>query len=398
MITFRNDGELDLRAALTFGVHAKETKNPFGQFGTGLKYALAVLLRTGHKITVYSGTDVYKVSTGTLAFRNKEFEQVCIDDQAVGFTTHLGSNWEVWQAYRELVCNAMDEPNWSFGRITTAPISSAGKTNIVVEGEELEYVHDHGDRYFIFDANPIYNNLPRGLQIYDLPEQGIFLKGVRIGEMKNQRFSYNFTQAGPSISEDRGIKYSFEVPELIGRALIQSSNLDCLKTLMLMTPDCGDDRFEHDIDYAGTPSEAFVAVSRDINKNKKVMPYRGAWAAMKQLGLHEEDHKKYTPTNMESKMLQRALDFLELVDHPVTFPIEIMDDLGTGKLALAMIAEQKIRLSKQVFNHGTRYLVSTLFEECVHIDTGYGDCTRELQTYLFDRLVGMMERAVGEPI
>jgi len=48
MIVFGNDGGLDLQAAMTFGVSAKETNNPFGQFGTGLKYAVAILLRTGH--------------------------------------------------------------------------------------------------------------------------------------------------------------------------------------------------------------------------------------------------------------------------------------------------------------------------------------------------------------
>jgi len=55
-IAFQNDGELDLRLMATFGCSVKETNNPIGFFGTGLKYALAVLLRTGHKVTVHLGT------------------------------------------------------------------------------------------------------------------------------------------------------------------------------------------------------------------------------------------------------------------------------------------------------------------------------------------------------
>ena len=39
-------GKLDLRSLSTFGLNAKpNTTNPIGYFGTGMKYAIAVLLR-----------------------------------------------------------------------------------------------------------------------------------------------------------------------------------------------------------------------------------------------------------------------------------------------------------------------------------------------------------------
>lgn len=41
MLTFHNPGELDPRLITTFGVSIKESTNPIGYFGTGLKYALA---------------------------------------------------------------------------------------------------------------------------------------------------------------------------------------------------------------------------------------------------------------------------------------------------------------------------------------------------------------------
>jgi len=45
MITFENDGEIDLRAISQFGINVKTGDSPIGFFGTGLKYALAVLMR-----------------------------------------------------------------------------------------------------------------------------------------------------------------------------------------------------------------------------------------------------------------------------------------------------------------------------------------------------------------
>ena len=37
MIVFENPGEIDVAAISTFGVSVKETDNPIGFFGTGLK-------------------------------------------------------------------------------------------------------------------------------------------------------------------------------------------------------------------------------------------------------------------------------------------------------------------------------------------------------------------------
>lgn len=47
MIIFRNAGTIDPKSITTFGVSSKENPGAIGFFGTGLKYALAILLRHG---------------------------------------------------------------------------------------------------------------------------------------------------------------------------------------------------------------------------------------------------------------------------------------------------------------------------------------------------------------
>ena len=54
-IIFENPGEIDPVAIITFGINVKESDHPIGFFGTGLKYALAILLREGQPITIQSG-------------------------------------------------------------------------------------------------------------------------------------------------------------------------------------------------------------------------------------------------------------------------------------------------------------------------------------------------------
>lgn len=45
MIIFRNKGVIDPKSITTFGVSSKENPGAIGFFGTGLKYAIAILLR-----------------------------------------------------------------------------------------------------------------------------------------------------------------------------------------------------------------------------------------------------------------------------------------------------------------------------------------------------------------
>ena len=46
-IIFTNQGEIDIRAVTTFGVSVKNDNSAIGMFGTGLKYAIAIILRHG---------------------------------------------------------------------------------------------------------------------------------------------------------------------------------------------------------------------------------------------------------------------------------------------------------------------------------------------------------------
>lgn len=56
-VIFRNKGIIDPRSITTFGVSSKDSESAIGYFGTGLKYAIAILLREGCKIDIYTGGD-----------------------------------------------------------------------------------------------------------------------------------------------------------------------------------------------------------------------------------------------------------------------------------------------------------------------------------------------------
>src|SRR5690606_31422269 len=70
-------GLLDIRSITTFGLHAKPgTNTPIGKFGTGLKYAIATLLRLGCKVQLFIGEVEYEFFTKKNDFRGMEYHQV----------------------------------------------------------------------------------------------------------------------------------------------------------------------------------------------------------------------------------------------------------------------------------------------------------------------------------
>ena len=95
MIVFENKGELDIRAIKTFGVNSKDNPaSAIGYFGTGLKYALAILLRAKHVVTIITGGKKYTFGVVTSKIRNYSFDIVTMNGEELGFTTELGKDWD----------------------------------------------------------------------------------------------------------------------------------------------------------------------------------------------------------------------------------------------------------------------------------------------------------------
>ena len=262
MIVFENRGEIDPVAMTTFGVSVKVGDNPIGFFGTGFKYAVAVLLRTGHRITVYSGEDAFRFSTRRADVRGKDFEfvDVSINDgqqTPVGFTTELGKTWEPWMAYRELYCNARDEGGevYEVARADQASDPRRETTLILVDGPEIGEVHRERALYFL-EGEPDVTCDEVG--IYRRPSSVLFYRGVRILRLpRPATFTYNLL-GRISLTEDRTMAHPFMAEWYLTRALTQCDDASILEAALVATRDS----LEREFDYRNcgvTPKESFLA-------------------------------------------------------------------------------------------------------------------------------------------
>jgi hypothetical protein len=90
----------------------------------------------------------------------------------------------------------------------------------------------------------------------------------------------------------------------------------------------------------------------------------------------------------------KGLGFCDALDK---YPIEVVNWLGEHVYGEAR--DGKILLTKQAFDSGTKKLAAIILEEFVHSHFNLYDESREMQSWLFERLVTMGEEHVTrEPL
>lgn len=398
MIVFENPGEIDLRSITTFGVSVKEGDNPIGFFGTGMKYAIAVLLRTGHKVSVQAGVQEVRFDTQRDAVRGQEFEFITMSvdggaSQQLGFTTQLGKQWALWMAYRELACNCKDEKGEArFDQ--HAPKAKAGVTRVIVEGQDFEGVFADSHLYILADSPAFVIGTT---EVRRRSGRSLFYRGVKVMEFpKPALFTYNLN-AKMELTEDRTVKNSWEVTHRIGQAIMESKDQDFI--LAAITAD--ERTFEGGLDYHGwgiVPSAEFLRVVGETINDRMFKVNGTAMKVWQDATKQTVQPNEITLTKVQLQSLQRAIKFVENMGYQVSdYPIKITDSLGDGGLGLAH--EGTIYVAERAFEMGgAKQIAATLIEEYIHLKRGWADCTRELQNYLFEKVISLGEEIAGEPL
>lgn len=277
-VVFSTPGLIPLESFTTFGVNAKpNSTNPFGYFGTGLKYAIAVCLRMGQEVVLYRGLDKYTFFLKTADFRDKQFDFVRMKlekwtlrgifgtpkYERLPFTTELGKNWELWQAFRELETNTRDE-----GGKTVCGNFEPERVNY---NDEQTLVCVYGSR-FIDEFHDMHRNfLPEGkvvredaaVQVIDKPSKHIYYRGVRVMDLKDEaEYTYNFLRH-IDLTEDRTVKYPFMIESHIADLIIESED----EEFVTRTVQAPLHRYESRINYAysgsARPAAPYQRLGRD---------------------------------------------------------------------------------------------------------------------------------------
>lgn len=386
MIIFENKGEIDIRAIKTFGVSVKQD-GAIGFFGTGLKYAISILLREGHDITIFSGKNRYQFDRKTIQVTGKDFDIVCMNDEELGFTTETGKTWKLWQAMRELYCNCTDEGGMPYKADFEEMLGKEGMTRIFVQGREFENIFDE-IWMFILQTPPDVTT--KYCDIYFNPSHSAYYKGVRVkDDMGHCLATYNIKEQ-IDLTEDRTAKYSFQVGRAIENAIVTLEDEHLIERLLCAPQGT----FENELNFQHTtarPSEKFLGVCKYLAENQNINLNEAALFYAKKYAPIDNKPKEYKPLPHEIKQVERAIELLGIAGFKVlTYPVVYVETLGQGVYAQA--AEGRMFISKLCFSKGTKFIAHAFLEEYWHLEHGFKDHTREFQTFLFDNILTLIER------
>ena len=375
-IIFQNPGLIDLRAASIMGLNAKDSKNPIGQFGTGLKYAISVLLRNNCEISIWRGEDEFSFRTEKSDFRGKSFSIVWMDGpegaKELGYTLELGKHWEPWMAIRELESNARDEGGRSFANADYQLLPTA--TTIVISGGTAESAYAKLPDIFV-SSKPLWQHKDLEVHAASNPEQlrWLYYRGVRAKPLqKPAAFRYNILSE-VKLTEDRTFRYPWD-----GEAPLTNLGLCTQEAIIAKLINPPKDSLENDIAYSEFRiSDEFQQAVLALGPRA----FPSAWKAVRVARGFAEFEE--TPLDdLQAQMLERAWTFIERMGERRVrnFPVKVSPDLGVNRLGCALRAQKEIWLSTRVFEMGMKQLISCLFEEFVHLDRGLETSTTRCRT------------------
>lgn len=400
MILFKNKGEINLDAITTFGVHVKENENPIGYFGTGLKYAIAVLLREGHEITICAGEETFEFGSVRKEIRGKEFEVVTMNDRQLGFTMDLGKNWEVWQAYRELYCNTLDENGTVKSTKINVILPERGTTKIYVKGPKIEECHKDRDKIILARDEKKLVAEGQTANAYKGRSTSIFYRGIRVHDLllTETKFSYDVTRH-VDLTEDRTLKWKHQAEFAIMDLVLRSEDPDFIREVL----SCGNGTYEYDLNYSlvsTTPGRTFLEVAGQLREQNHDLDMNPS-----AIFLHRENvtksvlpHQSVKLNAIQRAQLDKACEFVDtyLECDMTKYPIVILKELGHGCLGRA--DDGKIFLSLEVFEQGTKRVAAALYEEFTHLDTGCKDESPEQKWIYLQKILSLGEQLSGRPL
>lgn len=217
-VVHRTPGLIPIEAFTITGLSAKpNSTNPIGKFGTGLKYAIAVLVRRDIKVRVFIGPTEYVFFKKQRSFRGKDYDAIRMKKrnsllsrwtyQELPFTTEYGKYWELWQVFRELHANTLDEGGSTYTDDRDILTNDRPDTTLfVVEDSHYVDVFHERDRIFLPDGAS-QRSTSEAIQILNRPSSHIYFRGLRIMDLRKEaQYTYNFLE-DVDLTEDRTAKH-----------------------------------------------------------------------------------------------------------------------------------------------------------------------------------------------
>lgn len=407
-LKIQNKGELDIRlVALMGGTTKSRDEFKIGQFGTGLKYTLAYLIRNNIDFHIFVGDKKVDIKVETEHICNEDFNIICINRNRTSITDKMGLEWEAWMIVRELWCNALDEGEAVKKSVEFNELAGQeGCTTFYIQiSTEIKDVIMNWKKYFVHEETPLFSN-----DIYAIYPGGddlrIYKQGVLIHEKKGKKCLFNYDVKNAEINELRQYMGSASHPVFKCLQNTTSEIIDYFLT------NVKEDHFEgSECDYNWFESfgkiwketigdaklihqksiDNIKARGLDIDISKLVVVPKKVYEALTKdikgisaLRISQKSNEFFEAFNKETEeKLKQGLVILEQTGYNFSPKIKFTYGVFGDKNICAQINTETAEcfISENMLNKSLFEIVSILIEENEHLKTGFSDCTRDFQTH-----------------
>lgn len=421
-LKFKNQGEITAEAISLLGASTKRSdKNKIGYFGSGNKFALAYLIRNGYKVKIYGGLKELEITTVSKKLGEQPFDVICINGQMTSITTDFGAKWELWQALRELYSNALDEGEGTIEIVNEINVKEEETHYYIEIKPEINLWFGGFDDYFSENKKILHENKYGRILSKHNDTSQIYRKGISVMRSnKNSLYDYDFNSL--DITEDRIVKYTWEVPQKIWAIIYSCNDKTIIKNIL---HNCAKENMLEsniseftDIDSSEI-TEEFKEVLREMqfcSKNMTgylekdevakttVLPSKVFNSLRAHLGDNNVGKKFRQARNGDfykivgmqdiyQASLNKVFEFLKEANYTEPLNYEITAGIFENKKVMGFADRENdcIVISDIGFEKGTNYILETIIEEFIHLKYGADDETRLFQDSMIIEMVKILK-------
>lgn len=409
-LSLSSHGEIDAQALSLMGASVKDTGS-IGEFGSGLKYAIATLLRHNVGLEVWSGLRRINIEVRPEVFRGQDFGVIWIDGQATSITTRTGPKWHVRDAIRELWSNAIDE-----GDASRDHEPQAGRSTFRIElVPEVKKMLVNWTSYFVHEVDAVYS-CSRGRMLRQATTN-YFRRGVWICEDRQRvgLFSYDFVDI--NLPESRRIETT-SCATAVASILHRCPNVDLWEEIINHPQANESMEIYATYYYSGIHEKAFreafhrrwthygnksdrARIAHKLKPEHKVMWVDDRLTAVMQ-GVNIPHIFSTLGHNPEYEISPWPIGFEDRVQSDVAFLADRGVDLSDFNIAFAkftnpnVIAQADMKtktclIGDRALQCDARDLRKALVEEWTHLEHDVDDHTVEQQHVYLELIVKLME-------
>jgi len=432
-IKVSNKGEVNPLGLHLLGASVKDdSKKNIGEWGSGLKYSLAALLRNKISFKIFRGKKEIHITTKDVSFGDKTFQIIIIDGKETSFTTNMGvgDNKDDWNRpfsiFREIYSNAIDAGDPKL-EVTTTVEGTENETAVYIEyiGDFVDFFVNF-DEYFSFKLTPILDiqvdSFPaKNVKVYSkgkdsnirLFRQGVLAHWIEHKESTETSTSiFNYDLDTLSINESRIAVNVSSSKHLIGVALL-GLPLTYFQHYLDELKGGNTGLFEHNaVPYSWDSvkiqpevkewlktitvvgAEHLVMINSEMIKpDTYILPYNLIKVLLKHvpelevLGVNSNGVGMVAVEPSEV-LLNTFLDALNILNN-TSFKSKLKDlkyefvkFSDSGTFGYADKDRDTICLAEKLEDYDVHHIAEIIIEEVIHLKTGYEDLTRSLQSHL----------------